>query len=131
MRETGWNYWKTTWQTKKVYEYWYMEHTFSKLDRLNFSIAVLSETKKKGREIEEVGNYIHIYSGINKEVRAKKGVSQVIRKKFKRCIKEWEYINESLVQVELKMMGNDIVIIGVYSPNDSSSDEEKLAFMTT
>ncbi|KAL3267055.1 hypothetical protein HHI36_011196, partial [Cryptolaemus montrouzieri] len=73
------------------------------LDRLNIEIAVLSETKKKRRGIEEIGNYIRIYSGVNKEVRAKKGVSLVIRKKFKRCMKKLEYINDSLVQVDLKM----------------------------
>ena len=60
---------------------------FRELERLKIDIAALTETKRKGNGIEEERNYIQIYSGVNKDQRAKCGVSLLIKKKYKKCIK--------------------------------------------
>ena len=52
----------------------------TELEKQKMSIAVLTETKKKGQGIEDIGNYIHIYSGVNRELRAKKDVPIMINK---------------------------------------------------
>lgn len=39
---------------------------FNTLEQYNLDIATLSETKKKGGGVEEIGNYAHIYSGAKK-----------------------------------------------------------------
>ena len=41
------------------------------IDKMNMDIVVLSETKKKSKGIEKKGNYMHIFSGIPKEERAR------------------------------------------------------------
>lgn len=101
---------------------------FKELERLEIDLAVLSETKKKGKGIEEIGKYIHIYSGVNKECRAKKGVSIAIHKKYKQCIKKWDCINEYLVKVDLKLKGYETTIVGIYAPNDDAKIAEKNEF---
>lgn len=60
-----------------------VEDIIKELQKTKMDIAVLIETKKKGNEIEIIGNYIHIYSGVPKNARVCKGVSIMINKKFK------------------------------------------------
>lgn len=43
--------------------------------RLDVSIAVNIETKKRGRGIEQFGNYIHIICGVRNDQRDDKGLS--------------------------------------------------------
>ena len=101
------------------------------LERLKIDIAALTETKRKGQGMEEGKNYIQIYSGVNKDQRAKCGVSLLIKKKYKKCIKEWQYINERIVQVQIRLNGHDVNIVGVYAPNDDADDKQKENFYNT
>ena len=48
-------------------------------------IIVLSETKKKGIGSEIQGPFLHFYSGVPKNSIAKRGVSILVKKKFKKC----------------------------------------------
>jgi hypothetical protein len=68
---------------------------------MNIDIGVLSETKKKGQGNVNVANYIHFYSGVNKEKRAKVGVSIVVHKRLKNSIKSWENVKERLMQIQV------------------------------
>lgn len=88
---------------------------FKEIERFNLDVVALSETKKKGKGIEEFKNYIHIYSGVNKECRAKKGISIAIRKNLRRYIKKWDCVNEYLMQVDLHIKGYDICVIAAYA----------------
>lgn len=101
---------------------------FEKLSRWDVEIAVLSETKKKGQGIEEVKDYIHIFSGVNKEVRAKRGVSIAISRKYKNSIKSWTCVNENILTLDFKIKGIEMVFIGIYAPNDDAPETEKIAF---
>jgi exonuclease III len=101
---------------------------FEQLEHMNIDIGVLSETKKKGQGNENVANYIHFYSGVNKEKRAKAGVSRVVHKRLKNSFKSWENINERLMQIQVELMGHDLVIVAVYAPNDHAADNVKEAF---
>jgi len=90
--------------------------------------VALTETKWKGNGIEEEKNYIQIYSGVSKNQRARCGVSLFIKKKYKKCVKEWQYIDERLVQVQMQLNGNDVNIVGVNAPNDDADDKQKEDF---
>lgn len=46
---------------------------------MNVDVAVLTEVKKKGSGTEEIDGYIHVYSGVQKDMRAKAGVSIVVK----------------------------------------------------
>lgn len=93
---------------------------FRELDNMKIDICVLTETKKKGRGNEMINPYIHFYSGVNKNERAKRGVSIAIHRRLKPNIRSWEEINERIITMELDIKGHEIVIIGVYAPTDDS-----------
>ncbi|XP_049772446.1 uncharacterized protein LOC126159060 [Schistocerca cancellata] len=82
-------------------------------------VVVFSETKKKGQGEEELDNYEHIWSGISKAVRAKAGVSIMIKKSWK---KESQIGHSSINVVE---------IIGAYAPTNDTKDKEKDTFWAT
>ena len=93
--------------------------------RLSMDIVVLTETKKKGRGSEDLNGYIHFYSGVRKEMRAKAGVSILINKHLARGVRNWEQVDERLIKVEMLVRGYDVTIIGAYAPNEDSTIEEK------
>jgi len=49
-----------------------MEEITSKLRKLKMDVIGLKETKRKGTGSEIVGGYVHLYSGVSKDRRAKK-----------------------------------------------------------
>lgn len=93
---------------------------FKELQKMKVDICILTETKKKGRGTETIGDYIHIYSGVKKDTRAKRGVSIAIHKTLKKSIKSWEEIDEQIIKLELEKNGRQIVILGIYAPSDQS-----------
>jgi exonuclease III len=71
-----------------------MEEIIREVSTMKMDVIVLTETKKKGAKSETLGNYIHLFSGVKKYKRAKRGVSDLINKKWKSSIKNWESIDE-------------------------------------
>lgn len=57
------------------------QEVFSEINKMKIDICVLTETKKKGKGTETVEEYIHIFSGVSKKTRAKRGVSVAIHKR--------------------------------------------------
>lgn len=98
---------------------------FQELEKLKVDICVLTETKKKGKGNEMIAEYIHFYSGVKKEERAKRGVSIAVHKKHRRNINCWEQIDERIMTVELTKHGREMVVIGVYAPTDDADKEVK------
>lgn len=99
------------------------------IDQYQLDIVVLSETKKKGNGNEVNQNYLHFYSGVDKDKRARAGVSIMINKKWQKYIRNSEAINERLIKIEVDILAHRIVIIGVYAPTDDASVAEKEEFL--
>jgi hypothetical protein len=66
-----------------------MREIVKEMEQLGIDIASIMEIKKKGSGSEITGNYLHFYSGVPKENRAKRGVSLLIHKKWKYNITNW------------------------------------------
>ena len=92
-------------------------------------MTIISETKKKGNGLEEAGDFIHMWSGVKKDQRARVGVGILIRKKYKKNIKSWDPINKIIIKLHLKIYGRNLVILGAYGPTDDSPVPEKENFM--
>ncbi|XP_044762035.1 craniofacial development protein 2-like [Coccinella septempunctata] len=92
---------------------------------MDVDICVLTEVKKKGRGNEIIGEYIHIYSGVPKDARAKRGVSIAVHKKLRKNIRSWEEVDEQIIKLEIFKNGRKIVIIGVYAPSEDSDRATK------
>ena len=112
------------WRTKD-------KEVIKELIKYNADVAVLTETKKKGRGSEELENFIHLYSGVNKEHRARAGVSILVNKKLRNFVRSWEQINERIIRLNMAWKGYELTIIGIYAPTDDSLVEVKDEFYET
>ncbi|XP_045462178.1 uncharacterized protein LOC123672208 [Harmonia axyridis] len=101
-----------------------MTEITAEMERLRINILALTETKRKGYGTEIVGKYVHLYSGIPKECRAKRGVSILEDKKLKNC----EAINENIIKMNMDVHGRRITIVGVYAISDDESVTVKDVF---
>ena len=50
------------------------------MEELKQDITILTKTKKKENVVEILGPYLHFYSGVPKEKRAKRGVSILVKR---------------------------------------------------
>ena len=82
---------------------------------------ILTETKKKGNGVEVLGPYLHFYSGVPKETRAKQGVSILVKKRYKRNITTWEAINENMINLHVNMFGKKLCILGIHAISDDEN----------
>jgi hypothetical protein len=64
-----------------------MEEIIREINIMKIDVVVLTETKNKGTRSETLANYIHIFSGVKKYGRAKRGVSVLVNKKWNSSIK--------------------------------------------
>ena len=98
------------------------------LKRFQMDIVALAETKRKGRGSEQIDDYVHLYSGVDKANRAKAGISLLIRKRLTRYIKDWDPISERIIKAELNLKGYEVVLIGIYAPTNDEPTAQKDEF---
>lgn len=55
----------------------------------------------------------------------------MINKKWRKSITNWKFINERIIIVEMIMFSREIVIVGVYAPNNDANDQVKNSFWNT
>lgn len=96
------------------------EEVFLELQKMRIDVCVLTEVKRKGRGSEMVGDYVHIFSGVAKDDRARRGVAIAVHKNLKKNIRSWEEVDEQIIKLEMIKNGRHIVIIGVYAPSEDS-----------
>jgi hypothetical protein len=82
---------------------------------------ILTERKKKGNGVEMLGPYLHFYCGVPKEKRAKRGVSILVKKRFKRYITTWEAVNENMIKLYMNLFGKKMCILGIYAISDDEN----------
>jgi exonuclease III len=73
------------------------------LDKANVDIAVIRETKKKLKGLQELDDYILLYSGVPTNKGAAAGIAIVIKAKFKRRIHSYVFVNERILQLRYKL----------------------------
>jgi len=98
---------------------------------MKMDVVVLTETKKKGTGSEALGNYIHLFSGVKKYERARRGVSILTNKKWKGSIKSWEAIDERTLKLDMNIWGYKLTIIAIYAPNEDNGVTVKDEFLLT
>ena len=91
------------------------------LEELRQDITILTEMKKKGNGVETLGPYLHFYSGIPKEKRAKRGVSILVKKRYERYITTWEALNENVIQIHMNLFGRKLCILEIYTISDDEN----------
>lgn len=94
----------------------------------NIDICSIQETKKKGKGSQLIDNYIFIYSGKNRNERAKSGVGIIIHKRFKEAINNIEYVSDRILRVHIKLKEKEIHLITVYAPDISKATQDRRQF---
>ncbi|KAF6203343.1 hypothetical protein GE061_003761 [Apolygus lucorum] len=87
------------------------------------------ETKKKGHgtEILEDG-YLLLYCGVPRTERARAGVAFLVHKDNTTNIKEWTFVSERIMAVEVLEAGILISVVVVYGPNEDENQQTKDEF---
>lgn len=98
------------------------------VERAGLDLVVLTETKLKGKGQELSGEYVHIWSGVGRDMRARAGVSVLIKKRHKDKITHCEEISERFIRVDLNVFGRGVTVIGVYGPGNSEPTRVKEEF---
>lgn len=105
-----------------------VEEITQELNNLKMDIVVLTETKKKGTGTENVNNYVHIFSGVAKHQRAKRGVSVMIHRKHEHKVTDFETIDENIIRINVNINQKPVTILGVYAIYDDETSAIKDAF---
>ena len=85
-----------------------MREIIKEMEQLRTEIASMTETKKKCSGSEVCGNYLHFYSGVPKENRAKRGVSLLLHRKWRHNITNWQCIDERIISVNINILRLDL-----------------------
>lgn len=84
-------------------------------EKPGLDILAVTQTKKKDKGITKLKyNYILIYSRVDNSDRARAGVGCIINKKLEQAIKNWNWMNERLLIVQVDEKNR---AIGKYNDN--------------
>lgn len=79
----------------------------------------MQETKKKGKGQKQYPDYLVIYSGIERQERAKEGVAIAIHTKYQNKVVECRYISSRILIVTMQTGHQKINILSIYAPEDN------------
>jgi exonuclease III len=108
-----------------------MQGIIKEMEHLRIDIASITEIKKIGSESEVIGNYLHFYSCVPKENRAKIGISLLIHKKWKHAVTIWQCFYERILSLNINTLKTRFTIICVYRPNEDEPVANKEFFYET
>lgn len=99
------------------------QETLKELKDNKIDICALQETKKKGKGQVQYRDYIMIYSGVEKQTRAKEGVAIAVSVRYQSNIKECNYVSSRILVLTMEAEGQILNILSIYSPEDNKPRE--------
>jgi len=73
-------------------------------------IAIITETKKKNKGSEDIGNYVMIDYGVPANQWASSGVAIVIRKDWKRKIQDYTWTSDRIIATRIKVLSRNFLV---------------------
>lgn len=95
-----------------------IEEITREIKSLNMDIVALTETKRKGNGTQIINDYIHVFTGVAKHEREKRGVSIMIHKRHQNKITDYEAIDENIIRVNLNINQRPVTVLGIYAISD-------------
>jgi len=86
-------------------------------------IAIITETKKKNKGSEDIGNYVMIYCGVPANQWASSGVAIAVRKDWKHKIQDYTWIADRIIETRIKLLNRNFTIEGVYAPVEGKEQD--------
>ncbi|XP_043499919.1 uncharacterized protein LOC122522697 [Polistes fuscatus] len=104
------------------------KNSFAELENQKIDIAALQETKKKNKGQRIYGEYIVIYSGVEKSERAKEGVAIALHKRYINQIERCKHISSRIVLLELLTDLSPLNILSIYAPDENKAKQKREDF---
>ena len=95
--------------------------------KYKIEILGVTETKKKGQGVQNLGSHKLIYSGVNIKERAKAGVALLLTNNIYET-SDYNFVSERLLEVNIESKHRNIKIIVAYGPNEDASKEDREEF---
>jgi len=73
-------------------------------------IVIITETKKKNKESEDIGNYIMIYCGVPANQWKLSGVAIAIKKNWKHKIQDYTWISDRIIETRIKVLNRNFIL---------------------
>jgi len=86
-------------------------------------IAIITETKKKNKGSEDIGNYVMIYCGVPANQWASSGVAIAIRKDWKHKIQDYTWISDIIIETRIRVLNRNFTIVRVYAPVEGKEQD--------
>ncbi|XP_056629873.1 uncharacterized protein LOC130440638 [Diorhabda sublineata] len=96
---------------------------------IDLRVCAIQETKIKGKVHRNYNMYTLIYSGVNKEERARSGVGILLHKKCKEHIESRQYVSERIECVKITTDRKKLNVLSIYSPEDCKIHNERENFV--
>ncbi|XP_043496495.1 craniofacial development protein 2-like [Polistes fuscatus] len=104
------------------------QEILQELENQKIDIAALQETKKKSRGQRIYGEYIVIYSGVEKSERAKEGVAIALHKRYINQIESCQHISSRIVLLKLLTDSSPLNILSIYAPDENKAKQKREDF---
>ena len=90
----------------------------------------ISDARRKGQNTKVIhGNYVLVYSGVDKNKKATHGVGLIIHPEKAQFIYETEFISERIIWVQIVEQGLTTTYIQIYAPcNDNNNEIQRHEF---
>jgi len=95
----------------------------TELLKRKIDIAIITETNKKNKGSEDIGNYVMIYCGVPANQWASSGVAIAIRKDWKHKIQDYTWISRRIIETRIEVLNRNFTIVGVYAPVEGNEQE--------
>jgi len=99
------------------------EEIQTELLKRKIDIAIITETKKKNKESEDVGNYVMSYCGVPANQWASSGVAIAIRKDWKHQIQDYNRISDGIIVTIIKVLNRNFTVVGIYAPVEGKEQD--------
>lgn len=96
----------------------------------NVNIAVISETKKKGRGTKDLYDYSLIYSGVDTSKRACSGVALLIDSKWKNKLLHYTYHSDRILEARFRIPRGHLTVLAVYAPEEGRTEDTDAFYET-
>ena len=80
-----------------------MEELQTEPPKRKIDTAIITETQKKNKESDNIGNYAMIYCGVPANEWASSGVAFAIRKDWKHKIQEYTWISDRIIETKIRV----------------------------
>jgi hypothetical protein len=110
-----------TWNVRELYTK--ENEIINVMKKKKINIVISTKTKKKLNSTKDMDDFAMLWSGVPQSKRASSGVAIIVDKKWKNYIKNYTFVNDTIVIVKLRMPQGNMTVVGTYTPEEGRIEE--------